>query len=154
LYFIFWSLFNQLVNHFFKYEIFVSHFPDFCRKIFQKIAKCNKCDGQCEPCMYLVYITILGPGKSHSTDGFIYSSPAINTKINSTQKIILQECKSNSFITYQVHKNTEFDLRKKSTDTFSHKIRCALKKVYYCENRIWFWVFSAWLYFWLNHPIC
>jgi hypothetical protein len=28
----------------------MSHFPDFYRKIFQKIAKCDKCDGQCEPC--------------------------------------------------------------------------------------------------------
>jgi hypothetical protein len=42
---------------FLKYEIFMSHFPDFCRKIFQKIAKCDKCDGQCEPWFHWVNIS-------------------------------------------------------------------------------------------------
>jgi hypothetical protein len=30
--------------------LYESHFPDFCCKIFQKITKCDKCNGQCEPC--------------------------------------------------------------------------------------------------------
>jgi hypothetical protein len=32
------------------YEVSLLHFLDFCCKIFQKITKCDKCNGQREPC--------------------------------------------------------------------------------------------------------